>query len=83
MRVGGHAVAVALFGWYLMIPPTPGEKVDENAPLSRWKIVISNDLAKECTDALVHGRAKYQGGTMGEAFARGACISTDDPRLAK
>jgi hypothetical protein len=35
-----HAVALALVGWYLMVPPAiPGtHEVNQSVPLSQWKI---------------------------------------------
>lgn len=55
-----HAAALALVGWYLMLPPlrvegpasdpnTPVE-ADTKAPLSQWTIVLGFDTAKECYD---------------------------------
>ena len=47
-----RAAALALAGWYLMVPPTvknAGWQIDENAPLSRWKIEGSYDSADSCT----------------------------------
>jgi len=50
-----HALAVALVGWYLMVPPIAGgsEKsfVDFDAPLSTWFLSQSFDTAKECARA--------------------------------
>jgi hypothetical protein len=35
-----HAAALALTGWYLMLPPTipNSHEVDQSAPLSQWTI---------------------------------------------
>jgi hypothetical protein len=45
-----HAAALALMGWYLMVPPTVGPylRLDLSAPVSRWKIVQSFDTATAC-----------------------------------
>jgi hypothetical protein len=50
-----HAAALALVGWYLMIPPTPWMSSDPpksginpQAPLSEWFLEQSFDTAKEC-----------------------------------
>jgi len=55
-----HAAALALVGWYLMIPPKiegwyfkdwhffNGVRADERAPLDNWKILKSFDSAGEC-----------------------------------
>jgi hypothetical protein len=33
---GRHAAALALFGWYLMLPSLTHEGMDPDSPLSRW-----------------------------------------------
>jgi hypothetical protein len=47
-----HAAALALVGWYLMMPPqdlrVPGDEIEETAPLSRWIMAGSYDSADEC-----------------------------------
>jgi hypothetical protein len=59
-----HAAALALVGWYLMLPPYvpyhPGGPLpdpdtgpwDHKAPISQWQITRSYDTAAECTVAL-------------------------------
>jgi hypothetical protein len=48
-----HAVALALVGWYLMIPPLSSEgKVDTHAPMSRWHQFMSFDAASACQKVL-------------------------------
>ena len=37
--------ALALFGWYLMVPPVGG---DASAPRSHWRTIDSFDTAQEC-----------------------------------
>jgi hypothetical protein len=51
-----HAAALALVGWYLMVPPPvlhSSVPVDLDAPLSKWRIFSSHDSAAECERALV------------------------------
>jgi|HubBroStandDraft_2_1064218.scaffolds.fasta_scaffold1414323_1 hypothetical protein len=52
-----HAAALALAGWYLMVPPAHPHRTDagklvapdvEMAPLSEWAIARSYDTATEC-----------------------------------
>jgi hypothetical protein len=44
-----HAAALALVGWYLILPPyVKGEGVHISAPFSEWEIVASFDTAEEC-----------------------------------
>lgn len=40
-----HAAALALLGWYLMVPLVGG---DASAPLSQWRTIDSFDTAQEC-----------------------------------
>ena len=44
-----HATALALAGWYLMMPPAN----QLGAPLSKWKILESFDSASQCRDWLM------------------------------
>jgi len=85
-----HDAALALVGWYLILPPESGEK---DAPLNKWEIVNSFDDAETCE----RSRHDFHAGGMKNAqhptnkadlqFALRAidsvCIATDDPRLAK
>jgi hypothetical protein len=50
-----HAVALALVGWYLMIPPTldprtqkSGLFVDPSAPLREWDTLATYETKAEC-----------------------------------
>jgi hypothetical protein len=55
MRVS-HAAAVALVGWYLMVPPPllhTSPPVDFDAPLSKWGIFSAHDSAADCEETLV------------------------------
>ena len=45
-----HAAALALVGWYLMMPPYTGRHLSVEAPLSKWLIYTSTDSAAECVD---------------------------------
>jgi len=84
------AAALALVGWYLMMPPW-GKM---NAPLSEWVIYQSFDSAEVCAIArktLVDHQANYKGMAMTLITQSGGslqfdgsvatCIATDDPRL--
>jgi hypothetical protein len=85
-----HAAALALVGWYLMMPPPPDRPngpVDISASLSRWEIIDSFDGAEECSKYrfIIQGfMADPTTGKKRDPTPRGAaavCISTDDPRL--
>jgi hypothetical protein len=45
-----HGAALALVGWYLMVPPTVGPylRLDKSALDSRWHIIQSFDTATAC-----------------------------------
>lgn len=75
-----HAAALALVGWYLMLPLA----ADRYAPISEWAHVDSFDTATECRKAAYQNieRVKKKGdhAQIDRAMAF-ECISTDDPRL--
>jgi hypothetical protein len=45
-----HAAALALVGWYLMVPQpdAPGKAPNANAPLSQWNQMGAFDNASNC-----------------------------------
>jgi hypothetical protein len=50
-----HAAALALVGWYLMVPPLGTDGMpDSKAPLSRWTIAVSGsyDTARACKERI-------------------------------
>ena len=47
-----HAAALALVGWFLMIPPNTGGSRDEGAPLSKW--FSYNELKLNSKDDRAH-----------------------------
>jgi hypothetical protein len=62
-----HAAAVALVGWYLMVPPLlpPSASrdrwaVNSGAPLGQWETLSSHDTADACTSAAVEYRTYIQ-----------------------
>jgi hypothetical protein len=74
-----HAAALALVGWYLMVPPIRDGKVID-VPVSQWEHLDSFDSARECRVA----GYKYQDRQKAEKKPYpGAweCIASDDPRL--
>jgi hypothetical protein len=78
-----HAAALALVGWYLMIPSWKSGKFHVG-PMSDWDIVESYDSAAECRKELEKSRRelpKYAIFETRERWNNAACISSDDPRL--
>jgi hypothetical protein len=58
-----HAAALALVGWYLMLP-TPYGSTDlkhvPKLPLSKWMIEMAFDDATTCETALTHAQHQYR-----------------------
>jgi hypothetical protein len=93
-----HAAALALVGWYLLVPPisktNDGYKADFNAPLGKWIVTGVYDQAYSCDQLqgrLVLDQEKkieklpllsYKW-ALAQKLATSQCIATDDPRLAK
>jgi len=87
MRTGCRIAALALVGWYLLLPPTskdfPMGNVD--APLTQWvkRPTLYRDQ-KECEHVhdqqtrLANGRNRQ---TRKRYYQQGKCVSSDDPRL--
>ena len=80
-----HAAALALAGWYLLVPPRESEnsaKLRYDVPLGEWVYVNSFDTAKECTDdAVKEEQLREKDPLEADQYASWQCIATDDPRL--
>ena len=83
-----HAAALALVGWYLMLPPTTLNGVDISAPLAQWSIYQEYDSYRNC----VAGWSELQNQTKPDAqlqfppkqlrqFAAAQCVSSEDSDL--
>jgi hypothetical protein len=85
----GHTAACVGHGWYLMMPPTLSDgSIATSAPLSQWVISSSHDSADDCENVrlMASGWMPYPDGHRASHTPLGdaaACISSDDPRLAK
>jgi len=77
-----HAAALALVGWYLMVPIMNQYGKIQDAPLAEWAHVDSFDTATECRDA-AHQLIALQGKDKPPVAAvlGFQCIESDDPRL--
>jgi hypothetical protein len=93
-----HTAALALVGWYLMVPQvintTGGYLADFNSPLSRWAVNSVFDSASECdpmqTGVVLKGQSDMKKApirsmewAIAQSLTQAQCIATDDPRLAK
>jgi len=88
-----HAAALALVGWYLMVPPHLTDTTfDSKAPLSEWSVYAAFDTAVACDGAQAseeQGRkSKVAANPNNAAFKSlvksllsSQCIATEDPRL--
>jgi hypothetical protein len=83
-----HSAAVALMGWYLMVPP-PGSPPNGGERIRHWQILASFDSARECEaqrasvkKSAADSAAKSEAGVPGlQAGLFALCIATDDPGL--
>jgi len=93
MRRARQAVALALVGWYLMLP-TPYGTTDldqpPNLPIPRWKTFQTFDTADDCEQIFSQQQQKYTPKLhspdpvvrkLARLWAEAQCVSTDDPRL--
>lgn len=80
------AAALALVGWYLLIPPfSRSGQLQEFRPLDDWVYVDSFDTATECREAtlqaVVQLESEASSNSRIQAYGASRCIATDDPRL--
>jgi hypothetical protein len=89
-----HAAALALVGWYLMVPPpkVAGRLlVDLDAPLSKWTVYNPYETAAECAQGHVDFGKKIKENLTKEPtqdnkmqyqqIISAQCIASNDPRL--
>jgi hypothetical protein len=82
-----HAAALALVGWYLMMPPidpasrfgsgATEQQADLKAPLYAWWITDTFDDLDQCKAAIASMTPKTTGGYWSHI----QCISSEDLRL--
>ena len=87
-----HAAALALVGWYLMLPPLDHGVPIVKAPYSEWDNWQGFDTADACQakKSFFQNEALEPAQKIGETatqlamdcrFFDALCIATDDPRL--
>jgi hypothetical protein len=80
-----HAAALALVGWYLMVPTSWNDR------LSQWQVEASFDTAAECMKARLKIQLNIKTfhpnqdpsitNRIREMLQQAQCIASDDPRL--
>ena len=78
-----HAAALALVGWYLMVPPISrqGEFLD-NAPLSKWTLLDSMDSASDCNAEASRSDMRSKSEIRRNVkIDHSKCMASDDPSL--
>jgi hypothetical protein len=92
-----HVAALAVIGWYLLMPPPYWSKTNpRNAPLSQWTVFGHYDTAQECSDErtkmirvqsmallsdLAEGVSDANRPSLSLDFKHAQCIASDDPSL--
>ena len=92
-----HAAALAVIGWYLMMPPPYWSKTNpRNAPLRQWTVFGRYDTAQEYADErtkmirvqsmallsdLAEGVSDANRPSLSLNFKHAQCIASDDPSL--
>jgi hypothetical protein len=75
-----HAAALALVGWYPMIPPSTGSEINIKAPIREWQQAGAYDTAAECEqDKNVAANAFLKGSKENENSRKENSI---DPKVA-
>jgi hypothetical protein len=86
-----HAAALALMGWYLIIPPPVGmqewgvtldTRVNSKAPLSQWVQLGQYDNANECA-AAQEATLRSLGRQMGDVRGQIANLPSSDKLLSE
>ena len=72
-----HAAALALVGWYLMVPPVDGKSVDSDAPLSKWTVYATSDSARKCegTRMIAAFKRSQADATMQKEMEASQCVA--------
>jgi len=81
-----RAVALAIVGWYLMMPHRPG---DPGEPLSQWYLSHEFDTEAECKELIEYDLSLYQDNKSKNPVVQeqkrrlryAQCVDANDPRL--
>lgn len=79
-----HTAALALMGWYLIVPtPEMARARRDDVSLSRWYQIGSYDSADDCNQAkngMLYSKSQSNA-DENWATSRLQCVADDDPRL--
>ena len=77
-----HAAALALVGWYLMMPPRDPLTYlpDRSAPMTQWLQLQAFDTAKEC-EAYKNYESLPKKDEVRWNYLLSDCVESNDPRL--
>jgi len=88
-----HTAALALVGWYLMVPIPGNDPIpDPVVTFSKWVNIRSFDSAERCEDGRLGVIETGIGGPqlggypdweVTKVLLLSQCVASDDPRLAK
>ena len=81
-----HLAALALVGWYLMMPPDSPKilhGVDADVPLARWIVVTSFDTEDNCEKALTDLQNSEQDPITVDKTGKLARLNKHDAALGK
>ena len=82
-----HAVISVLLGWYALVPPLAGDRVNPLAPLGTWEHLRAFDSAEQCEKLMMEYTRQAASQTDNKArilvrqVERVRCIHSTDPRL--
>ncbi len=81
-----HTAALALVGWYLIVPPYAANiySCDQNAPISKWLKFQSFESESACLEYMEMMRSNKGFTRDSPTYYRtiySKCISSDDPGL--
>ena len=82
-----RALLSVVLGWYALVPPLAGDRVNVSAPLGAWDQLRAFDTAEACETMMI-GYAKQaaaqtdnQARLLARQVERVRCIHSADPRL--
>ncbi len=81
-----HLAALAIVGWYLMMPPDSAKipyDVDSDTPISRWIVVTSFDTEDNCEKALTDIQNNQQDPTTLDKTGKLKRLQKNDAALGK